>query len=187
MFHASFLIKEDERMLDGQYIVLDIEFTKSRDKTEIIQIGAQRLLSYDYGAKIEEGDSFNKLVKPLQLPNKSLLNLLGIKKEDLQDAQSFEKVFQDFLAWVGKEETFYVVWGTRDSKVIRKECYNYGFINEFQRMDFIDIQSYTMLQKKIKTLPSLKSMVRKYDEFEGKQHDALSDAINTSKILKNII
>lgn len=187
MFHASFLIKEDERMLDGQYIVLDIEFTKSRDKTEIIQIGAQRLLSYDYGAKIEEGDSFNKLVRPLQLPNQSLMNLLGIKKEDLQDAQSFEKVFQDFLEWVGKANTFYAVWGTRDSKIMRKECNNYGFNEEFQRMDFIDIQSYTMLQEKIKDLPSLKSMVKKYDEFEGQEHNALDDAVNTSKILKNII
>ena len=37
-----FYIKESERMLDGQYIVLDIEFTKSKNKTEIIQIGAQK-------------------------------------------------------------------------------------------------------------------------------------------------
>ena len=54
-------------------------------------------------------------------------------------------------------------------------------------MDFIDIQSYTMLQDKIKNLPSLASMVKKYGEFEGKQHNALNDAVNTSKILKNII
>ena len=54
-------------------------------------------------------------------------------------------------------------------------------------MDFIDIQSYTMLQEKIKDLPSLKSMVKKYDEFEGQEHNALDDAVNTSKILKNII
>lgn len=182
-----FYIKESERMLDGQYIVLDIEFTKSKNKTEIIQIGAQRLLSYDYGTKIKEGDSFNKLVKPLQFPNQSLLDLLGIKKEELQDAKNFERVFQEFLEWVGEENTFYVIWGTRDSKVIRKECNNYGFNQEFQSMDFIDIQSYTMLQEKIKDLPSLKSMVKKYDEFEGQEHNALDDAVNTSKILKNII
>lgn len=174
-------------MLDGQYIVLDIEFAKSKNRTEIIEIGAQRLLSYDYGTRIEEGDSFNKLVRPLQFPNQSLLNLLGIRKEDLQEARNFTEVFKEFLKWVGDKSTFYVVWGTRDPKIMEKECKNYSFINEFQRMDFIDIQSYTMLQEKIKELPSLTSMAKKYGGFEGKQHNALYDAVNTGKILKNII
>ena len=173
--------------LDGQYIVLDIEFTKSKERTEIIEIGAQRLLSYNYGTRVKESDSFNKLVKPLHLPKQSLLDLLGMKKEDLQEAQNFANVFQEFLEWVGDEDTFYVVWGTRDPKIIEKECKNYYLVKEFQSMDFIDIQSYTVLQDKIKTLPSLASMVKKYGEFEGKQHNALNDAVNTSKILKNII
>lgn len=174
-------------MLDGQYIVLDIEFAKSKERTEIIEIGAQRLLSYDYGTRIEEGDYFNHLIKPVYFPKKSILDLIGVKKEELLEAPSFQEVFKEFLEWVGSKNTFYVVWGTRDPKIIEKECRNYNFSKNFQEMDFIDIQSYKMLQEKLKNLPSLASMVKKYGEFEGNMHHALDDAVNTGKILKNII
>lgn len=184
-----YTIRKDGVLLmiyQGQYIVLDLEFFKKGDNTEIVEIAATRVYSSEFGEKIEEGDSFRQLIKPVQTPPNSIFALTKIEKRNLIEAQEFKEVFIQFENWVRKNnlDTFFITFGNRDKVVLETACKSVG-IGSINKLDFIDIQEYEILQNSLKTLPSLKSVVeRNCGEFVGAEHMAINDAQNTARVLQ---
>lgn len=171
----------------GQYIVIDLEFSKKRTGTEIVEIAAKRVLLKE-GMIIEEGDCFKKTVKPQHKPSKSLLQLIDITEEELEGSDSFPKAYNELRKWVNQKDldTIFIAWGNRDAIVLKTDCKNYGLMKEYNEMSFVDLQSYIMVKNDIKHLPSLIKIVeREFGKFEGVEHHAIDDATNTAKILRN--
>lgn len=172
----------------GQYVVIDLEFSKVGNQTEVFEFAAKKIFTTLYGENIVEGDTFRRLIKPHNTPSTSLLNLTGISRQELEASLGFKEVFQEFLDWVGTMDTFYVSWGPRDSAVLRMDCKVNGFEKEFNEMSFIDLQAYIMELYQLKQLPSLLEIVeREFGEFEGKEHHADSDAYNTALLMKSTL
>lgn len=175
-----------EMIYQGQYIVLDLEFFKKGDNTEIVEIAATRVYSSEFGETIEEGDSFRRLIKPVHTPPTSFLTLTKIDKKDLIEADEFKVVFIEFNNWVNESglDTFFITFGNRDEVVLEAVCRSVG-IKSINKLDFIDIQEYEILQNSLKTLPSLKSVVeRNCGKFIGAEHMAINDAQNTARVLQ---
>ena len=171
----------------GQYIVIDLEFSKERNKTEIFELAAKKLYTTRYGERIIEGDKFRRIIKPHNIPSNSILSLTGVSRDEILSSINFSEVFKEFLKWIHKDnlETLYVSWGPRDSAVLRVNCKDNGFEKEFNEMTFIDLQSYIMEQENFQQLPSLMQIVEKeFGEFKGTEHHASYDAYNTALLMK---
>jgi inhibitor of KinA sporulation pathway (predicted exonuclease) len=171
----------------GQYIVIDLEFSKERNKTEIFELAAKKIYTTRYGERIIEGDKFRRIIKPHNIPSNSILSLTGVSRDEILSSINFSEVFKEFLKWIHKDnlETLYVSWGPRDSAVLRVNCKDNGFEKEFNEMTFIDLQSYIMEQENFQQLPSLMQIVEKeFGEFKGTEHHASYDAINTAMLLQ---
>ena len=139
----------------GQYIVIDLEFSKERNKTEIFELAAKKIYTTRYGERIIEGDKFRRIIKPHNIPSNSILSLTGVSRDEILSSINFSEVFKEFLKWIHKDnlETLYVSWGPRDSAVLRVNCKDNGFEKEFNEMTFIDLQSYIMEQENFQQLP----------------------------------
>lgn len=175
--------------LDGQYIVVDIEFMNGKEGTETIELAAKRIFSFDCGQEFKEGNCFRKLIKPQQKPSKELLTFTGITEEMLESADNFKVVFKEFKRWVESEATMdttlFISWGNRDETVLRKDCRSYGISKDFEEMTFVDFQQYIMATDCIAKLPSLQKIVEEeFGKFRGTEHHAKDDAINTAMLLQ---
>lgn len=178
------------RKLDGQYVVIDIEFLDEKNGTETIELAAKRIYSFNYGQEFEEGNSFKRLIKPTQRPSKALLTFTGITEEMLEGATDFKSVFKEFKRWVEcegikTEDTLFISWGNRDEAVLRKDCRNYEVLKEFEEMTFVDFQQYIMATDCIAKLPSLQKIIEgEFGKFRGTEHHAKDDAFNTAMLLQ---
>jgi len=170
-----------------QYIVLDIEMNsrnfKSIKPIEVIEIGAVKLNS-EY-VKI---DTFSSVIKPIYFPrlNKFIKKLTGIQQEEIDESEGFPFIFDWFRQWCGHDFIF-VTWGKEDIKYLKQDAQyhdiNYNWIGD----------SYIDLAEHIKSKYSLNGDIglRKSVEviglaWEGEQHRALPDALNTARIFEII-
>jgi len=168
------------------YIVLDLEATcwlgrPPKGVNEIIEIGAVKL--NPYGEMIGQ---FSRLVKPKVNPRISgfCSRLTGIKQPQLDLADSFGKVIQDFRDWITEDNGEYLLgsWGSNDRGFLWSDCKLHKVDTDWLE-PFIDIrEQYVRITKSLKK-SNLKYIVEKEGfEFEGKEHSAYTDAYNTAKI-----
>lgn len=167
----------------GQYIVLDIEFNQN----EIIQLSAVRMTFQNYGKNIQIKDSFNSYVKNTKPLSKEFVELTKISETVIENAPEVSEVINNFNKWVHQDNSpmFVVTWGNRDEKILKQNCAKY---NCHIYKDFLDLQSFIMLRKGMKKLPSLKSQVVKYlKHFDGEAHDSLVDSTNMAQLLMYLL
>lgn len=174
-----------------KYVVVDLEmnpvsreFREVRRKIneEVIEFGAVRL-----NEKFEQEAEFQCYVAPAYGPiKKHITNLTGITQAMVDGKDSYEICFQNFVDWIGDEETRIYSWSMSDIKQLKKEC-------RFKMPDFdvqwldsrwVDLQQEFDDRLGLHNSLALKHALGAMDhKFEGEQHTALADAINTSAIL----
>lgn len=174
-----------------KHVVVDLEmnpvsreFREVRRKLneEVIEIGAVRL-----DENFQQEAEFQCYVKPEYGPiKKHITSLTGITQAMVADKKTYAACFQDFVDWVGKEETKIYSWSMSDIKQLRSECryklpdFDIEWLNE----RWVDLQQEFDDRLGLHNSLALKHALGAMDhKFEGTQHTALADAINTSAIL----
>lgn len=160
------------------------EFREVRRKLneEVIEIGAVRL-----DENFQQEAEFQCYVKPEYGPiKKHITSLTGITQAMVADKKTYAACFQDFVDWVGEEETKIYSWSMSDIKQLRSECryklpdFDIEWLNE----RWVDLQQEFDDRLGLHNSLALKHALGAMDhKFEGTQHTALADAINTSAIL----
>ena len=174
-----------------KHVVVDLEmnpvsreFREVRRKLneEVIEIGAVRL-----DENFQQEAEFQCYVKPEYGPiKKHITSLTGITQAMVADKKTYAACFQDFVDWVGEEETKIYSWSMSDIKQLRSECrYKLpDFDIEWLNARWVDLQQEFDDRLGLHNSLALKHALGAMDhKFEGTQHTALSDAINTSAIL----
>lgn len=174
-----------------KHVVVDLEmnpvsreFREVRRKLneEVIEIGAVRL-----DENFQQEAEFQCYVKPEYGPiKKHITSLTGITQAMVADKKTYAACFQDFVDWVGEEETKIYSWSMSDIKQLRSECryklpdFDIGWLNA----RWVDLQQEFDDRLGLHNSLALKHALGAMDhKFEGTQHTALADAINASAIL----
>lgn len=174
-----------------KHVIVDLEmnpvsreFREVRRKLneEVIEIGAVRL-----DENFQQEAEFQCYVKPEYGPiKKHITSLTGITQAMVADKKTYAACFQDFVDWVGEEETKIYSWSMSDIKQLRSECryklpdFDIGWLNA----RWVDLQQEFDDRLGLHNSLALKHALGAMDhKFEGTQHTALADAINTSAIL----
>ena len=179
--------------ITGTKIILDLEFTpvdetqqemKQAAKFEIIQLGAVKLNHNN--EIIGKYDSFVKPRYSKRIDPK-VVNLTGITDDMIREAPDFIAVMNGFLGWAGENLTI-LSWSMDDYRVLKKESKQKDLIDE--RLDRL-FENWYDLQKMfgdalgIDRQIALEHAVVGLDMvFEGNQHTALDDAINTANVFR---
>ncbi len=171
-----------------KYIVLDIEATCWLGKppngiNEVIEIGAVKINEYG-----EVLGYFSKLIKPTLNPKLSgfCKKLTGIKQEQLNLADTYPKVIEQFKEFIGVGEDKFTLfsWGDNDKSYFSTNCKLHRLEEDWLK-NFVDMhKKYVQMKENRKRIKSgLKHVVEVEGfEFEGDQHSAYVDAYNLSKI-----
>lgn len=182
-----------------KHIIIDFEMNpimgqrrmmRPRLKEEIIQIGAV-MLDENY----KEIASFSSLIKPQHMKKifPRIREITGISTDMVKEADEFKKVFQEFLQWCNKYAVNYRIysWGSSDVRQLKEEVKAKKF-GQKQQVNLIinrweDLQkTYVRLigyNKDVSLVNALKDIEK---DFEGIQHNALTDARNTAEVLRFI-
>ena len=174
-----------------KYVVVDLEmnpvdreFREVRRKMneEVIEFGAVRL-----DENFQQEAEFQCYVEPEYGPiKKHITKLTGITQAMVAGKEHYGKCFQDFVDWVGEAETKIYSWSMSDIKQLKKECrYKLPeFDMEWLDARWVDLQQEFDDRLGLHNNLALKHALGAMDhKFEGTQHTALADAINTSAIL----
>lgn len=168
------------------FIVFDLEATcwKGRPPSkvqEIIEIGAVRINRYG-----EVLGTFNRFVRPILSPNLSAFcqELTSIRQEDVDRADNFPEVVEDFQDWaeVFFEEYVFCSWGNFDRKMLVQDCLLHGLDHDWVDPHINLKQQYHDI-KRLRRRRGLHSAVEAEGfEFTGIHHRGIDDAENLAKI-----
>ncbi len=175
-----------------QHIMIDLEMNKiekqwrgkNKLSSELIEIGAVRM--DDSFAVV---DTYQSYVKPEFGPMDAvIIDLTGITDDKVKDAPGFFEAMDDFSAWIGSEETQFYSWSMSDIRQFQHEALFKSYPGEIiQQME----THWTDFQEEFRRLLGLHHRIKlSYAvsaadyEFQGAQHTALADAVNTAEILR---
>ncbi|MGN8831528.1 exonuclease domain-containing protein [Selenomonas montiformis] len=173
------------------YVVVDLEMNpvdrtfrevRRRMNEEVIEFGAVRL-----DASFRQEATFQCYVEPEYGPiRKHITSLTGITQAMVAGRDHYADCFRRFVDWVGGAETRIYSWSMSDIKQLKKECrykmpsFDVGWLEE----RWVDLQQEFDDRLGLHNSLALKHALGAMDhQFEGTQHTALDDAINTSAIL----
>ncbi len=169
-----------------RYIIYDLEATCWRGRppkgiTEVIEIGA--IMVDRYG---DINSTFSKFVKPIVNPHLSgfCKKLTSISQENVNGAQTFERVVRDFKEWGEMFDDEYILlsWGIDDKRLLANDCRLHKLDTDFTEQ-YVDLKKAYRNLKGLKNASGLKSTVKKEGfDFTGLHHRAISDAENLAKI-----
>lgn len=161
-------------------IVVDLEM--SQPSRKIIQIGAV-FMNLKTGVIINEFDVF---VNPEEQLSDFIIKLTGITQKQVDKGSKIQDALMEFWSWVEQNKCRNLqAWGSDVWELIQESQSN--------QIAYPNIRSYNIkeLATIVKTaLPSassrgglLKTMELFGLTFEGRQHNALVDSLNTAKLL----
>lgn len=107
-------------------------------------------------------------------------NLTGITNKKLKTARSLTEVCNKIAESYSKHKVW-VSWG-RDDLMLKKDCDAQGATSPVS-INHLDFSVFYATMFGLRKFPSLLQSLKKNDiEFEGDQHDAMYDAINTANL-----
>jgi inhibitor of KinA sporulation pathway (predicted exonuclease) len=118
-------------------------------------------------------------------------NLTSIEQKDVDNAQTFDRVFNKLTGWIADNtegEVCYCSWGDGDMRLLAHDC-DYHHLEFDWGKQYLDVKkAYNKLKRKQGKPHGLKSALsRENIELEGSHHRALDDAYNLSKIFRRYI
>ena len=173
------------------YIIYDLECTCWQHRPpemvmETIEIGA--CLLNEFG---ELEDSFCRFVRPKIHPVLSdfCQKLTSITQIDVNRADKFEYVIEDFKRWIGvsSEEYLLCSWGGFDKTQLIKDCTLHDLEHEWLQKHINLKDQYQKFRRLDQPIGLKKAVIREGFEFTGIHHRGISDAENLAKIFsKNL-
>ncbi len=178
---------------DMRYIVLDMEWNQPRHfsvaiknpvhlKGEIIQIGAVKL-----DENFRTLDTFNVMICPKYYTkmHSKVAELTMISNQDLKKGIPFEKAFESFSKWCGKEFCI-LTWGWDDIPMLEDNLTIYN-IDKSWIPDTYNIQPIFDAQiTKTGKQCALSTAMELVGEPPFEAHDALNDAFSTACICRHL-
>lgn len=190
-------------MIKINYLVFDLEFNQdyrpikdnkddhkdiiaSKCPFEIIQIGAVKL-----NQNLEIDSSLNKFIRPQVYSNINpfVKELTGITMDLLNTAKSFNKIYKEFIEFIGDTRTILCVWGMTDMReLFRNIEYHELDISPISK-EYINLQSYA---SKYFSCPKgtnigLHNAIELLRiPLENQFHNALNDAFYTVEVFRKI-
>ena len=168
------------------FIVFDLEATCWEGRPlsmvqETIEIGALSVSRYG-----EVESVFSRFVRPAVNPRLSFfcLELTTINQENIDRAEAFPQVIEDFQDWIGIFEEEYVLcsWGKFDLDLLIQDCQLHDLEDDWLDPHINLKRQYRDL-KGLSRPRGLKSSVKAEGfEFTGTHHRAIDDAENLCKI-----
>ena len=147
---------------------------------EVIEIGAVKI-----NKRGEVLDSFSKFIKPTVNPRLSgfCKKLTSIKQDDVNNAQTFPIVIQEFKEWVDINGDYSLCsWGAYDKTFFSNDC-NLHKLDAGWLEKAVNIKGlYANMIGDEKGNGLKNTLKREGFEFTGIPHRAISDAQNTAKI-----
>lgn len=175
------------------YIVLDLEWNQAVTYAdmvkepvfltgEIVQFGAVKL-----NGNLEYGDTFNCRVAPQYYKeiHPRVAEITHLETADLKKGLHFEDAFSCFCDWCGEEITF-LVWGTEDQRILRKNMELHGYCTEYFPPCY-NLQNIFAKQVSNDTRQyKLSRALEMVCETPFEAHDALNDAKSTALVCKHL-
>lgn len=175
-----------------QHVMVDLEMNKiERQKrgdhklsSELIEIGAVRM---DEGFEVI--DTYQSYVRPeLGELDEVIVELTGITEDKLEPAPGFADALDDFAGWIGEEPACFYSWSLADIRQFQKEALFKSYKGEIisvMESNWVDFQEEFRRLLGLSHRIKLSYAVSAADyEFQGAQHTALADAVNTAEILR---
>lgn len=177
-----------------KYIIFDLEFNQSSNKEdriaqlpfEIIQIGALKL-----DEDFKTISTFYELVKPTVYRNilPYIQDLTKITDEMVSSAKKFTNIYYDFMNFIGKEETTFIIWGIVDLRELYRTIIYFNLPTENLPNLYIDIQDYASKHFKVpcKKRIGLKNALDFLNiHISCEFHNAFNDAYYTAEVFKKL-
>lgn len=173
------------------YIIYDLEATcwqnLPKDKVqEIIEIGACKVNGYG-----EYLGSYNRFVKPVINPLLSgfCQDLTSIQQEQINRADTFQKVVEEFQDWIGIFDEDYLLcsWGDFDKKMLIQDCELHDLEFEWCEKHINVKKQYIKFKGFRRPIGLKRATIKEGFEFEGIHHRGISDAENLTKIFKKYL
>ena len=172
-------------------LVIDLEmngmFTEEIPMGEIIEIGAVVL-----NEEFEIVDKYSTYIKPNNLRiSQGVQRLTNITEEKLVKAPNIKEALENLLQITPDiNNTTLYTWSDSDTNAIECELNSKNIqIKDIKRLcnNYIDIQEIFGERVGIENRLNLTKALNMIGlEFNGREHGALADAINTAQILKEI-
>jgi inhibitor of KinA sporulation pathway (predicted exonuclease) len=158
----------------------DSEFQK--ENSEIIEIGAVRFDSRTF----DEIDRFTCLCLPVKQPKLSdyCINLTGITQDELDSkGLPFSTAWNSFLGWAGSVPQF-LAWGQYDYEEIVRSCQQHDLL-PFSGRKYLNAKHLYTFYTGVRGGGLGGRLAAHGLTFEGQQHRALDDAVNTLRLLRS--
>ncbi|PSV00725.1 RNA 2'-phosphotransferase [Photobacterium kishitanii] len=170
------------------FFVVDLEMTCTEDRTdkqflmETIEIGCAVVDSNN----LKIISTFKSFVKPSK--NKTLTpfckKLTNISQDDINKADDFTTVSQNFKVYLSQfQNGLFMAWGSGDDKQLKQDAKLNTIDSPIENLDNLNLKTF------FKNLGfsgkgfGLKKALNIVGLEQGEAHRALSDAINTAKLL----
>ena len=168
-----------------KYIIFDLEATcwekGMKYQNETIEIGAVKI-----NEEREIESEFQRFVKPIRFPILSNFckDLTSINQEQINSADHFYKVVEEFKNWFDFEEEDYVLcsWGFYDKSQLINDC-------QISNLEDSWVLRHISLKHQFRDIKNLRraiGMTRALEmesiPLEGTHHRGIDDARNISKI-----
>ena len=135
---------------------------------------------------------FDKFVQPILHPDLSdyCTNLTTIKQQDVNNAETFDKVHKSFVQWIrtiseDKNDFLFCSWGKYDEKQLRQDCALHNLIYPFND-EHCNLKN--VVAKKVgagKKHRGMKAMLEYLKlPLEGTHHRGIDDVLNILKICR---
>ncbi len=168
------------------YIIYDLEATCWETPPpgyvqETIEIGAFKVNAFG-----EIRGKFNRFVRPSVHPNLSLFcrELTGILQEDVNRADYFPEVIEEFRDWarVGEESYVLCSWGSFDKKMFILDCNLHRLESEWVEKHANLKEQYRAMRRMKNGIGLKKAVEKEGILFTGQHHRGISDAENLTKL-----
>ena len=176
------------------FFVVDFEFTQYRKHigrprgffSEIIEIGAVKVDSETR----EIVGNIENFVKPHFYPKqaKEIMEFCSITEADMKTAIEFGEMIRKITELYIPNETYFVMWGTQDYKVIEMGCERHQIENPILQSDCLDLAAaYRKIHGDGYTT-GLRAAIEENDiTTEGHWHAACDDALKTGMLLIKLL
>lgn len=172
------------------YVVVDLEATcwennQDISRMEIIEIGAVYLESSQGPVR----DEFDRFVRPVMTPQLSEFcqSLTSITQADVNSADTFGPVFQEFVEWIGHEPFVLCSWGAYDLNQFRLDCSRHGIElpSSFER--HINLKKEFSRVLAVRRCGMATALKHAGLPLEGTHHRGIDDARNIAKLAQLVL
>lgn len=177
-------------MIDKNFMSLDLELNKENGQcTDIIQVGVI-IGNLKTGQILYEYNNYIKIKKEI---DPFITKLTGIKQEDVNNGIYLEECYEDLIELHKIFDCFRnpLVWGGGDTLELKKQLNIYNDEIFLFGRRWIDVKTLFISYQWSKDLHAQaglsKAMNKLGLQFNGKKHNACSDALNTFLIYRELL